>query len=91
MREDDKYLSNEYLCLVQGKALLIAGEKKITVSAGQWLAADALHRELGVYSCEALSISRLLRVSKANLQVSSSTAQAYFYWFILDKFYLQSF
>ena len=79
-----------YICVVHGKAELTAGEKKLTISSGQWLVGQTLSQGLGTFSCQALSDCQILRVSKAGLLVSSSATQAYFYQFMLERFFLRS-
>ena len=83
-------ICDEYLCLVQGKALLVAADKHIIIPVGQWLTEKTLHQTLGSYTCKSLSDSLLLRVSKSNLLESSADAQAYFFEFILDRIFVHS-
>ncbi len=83
----DESLLDEYVCLVQGKALLVAIDKHIMVPNGQWLTEKVLKQQFGSYSCKALSKSLLLRVSKSNLLESSPVTQAYFFEFILDRIF----
>lgn len=82
-------LFDEYVCLVQGKALLVAANEHIIVPEGQWLTEKTLQQSLGSYSCKSLTDSLLLRVSKSNLLESSSATQAYFFGFILDRIFIQ--
>ncbi|MDW3096419.1 MAG: serine/threonine-protein kinase [Gammaproteobacteria bacterium] len=77
-------LLDEYLCLVEGKALLISENMHINLDEKQWLSESILSREFVSCSCKALSKAQVLRVSKSNLLESSSTTQAYFYRFVLD-------
>ena len=44
-------LLDEYLCLIEGKALLIADDKRLDVSAKQWLSESRLSREFSQCSC----------------------------------------
>ena len=83
-------ICDEYLCLVQGKALLVAADKHIIIPVGQWLTEKALQQTLGSYTCKSLSDSLLLRVSKSNLLESSAETQAYFFEFILDRIFVHS-
>lgn len=82
-------LLDEYLCLIDGKALLIADDKRLEVSAKQWLSENMLSREFSQCSCEALVKSQVLRISKSNLLESSTMTQAYFFQFILDRIFVQ--
>ena len=93
IRPGDLFVSenilDEYICLVQGKALLVAADKHIIVPVGQWLTEKTLHQRLGSYNCKALTNSLLLRVSKSNILESSHAVQAYFFGFILDRIFMQ--
>ena len=82
-------LFDEYICLVQGKALLVASDEHIIVPTGQWLTENILRQRLGSFSCKALTNALLLRVSKSNLLESSQATQAYFFGFILDRVFIQ--
>ena len=80
-----EHLLDEYLCLVEGKALLVSEDTHINVDEKQWLSESILSREFVSCSCKALSKSQVLRVSKSNLLESSLSTQAYFFRFILDR------
>lgn len=80
-----EHLLDEYLCLIEGKALLVSGDMNINVDEKQWLSESILSREFVNCSCKALSKSQVLRVSKSNLLESSFSTQAYFYRFMLDR------
>lgn len=80
-----EHLLDEYLCLVEGKALLVSEDMHINLDEKQWLSESILSREFVSCSCKALSKSQVLRVSKSNLLESSSSAQAYFFRFVLDR------
>jgi serine/threonine protein kinase len=82
-------LLDEYLCLIDGKALLVAEDKHIELDARQWLSENILSREFSRCSCKALVKSQVLRVSKSNLLESSSVTQAYFFQFMLDRIFVQ--
>jgi serine/threonine-protein kinase len=85
----DECLLDEYLCLVEGKALLVTEDKHLTIDARQWLSESLLFREFTTCSCKALVKSQVLRVSKSNLLESSAVTQAYFFQFILDRIFVQ--
>lgn len=79
---------DEYVCIVQGKALLVAADQHIIVPEGKWLAEKILQQGMGSYSCKALTNSLLLRVSKSNLLETSQATQAYFFGFIIDRIFI---
>ncbi len=79
---------DEYICLVQGKALLVRADKHIIVPAGKWLSENTLLKGASDFSCKALTSSLLLRVSKSNLLESSLATQAYFFRFALDRIFI---
>tara|TARA_R110002049_G_scaffold124479_1_gene279950 strand:- start:33112 stop:34359 length:1248 start_codon:yes stop_codon:yes gene_type:complete len=81
-------LLDEYLCLLEGKALLLAEDNHYRVNAGQWLSESILSKQFDKCSCQALVNSRVLRVSKSNILESSMATQAYFFRFMLDRIYL---
>ncbi len=82
-------LLDEYLCLIEGKALLVAEDRHLTVNARQWLSESILSREFAACSCKALTKSQVMRVSKSNILESSIATQAYFFQFILDRIFVQ--
>ncbi len=90
IHEREEHLFEDFLYLVEGKAILVAGEKHHIVTEGQWLVEKTLRKGLGVFGCKALTISHVLRVSKSDLLLCSPATQAYFFRYMLDKFYLQS-
>jgi len=79
---------DEYVCLIEGKALLIADDKRLEVKAKQWLSESVLSREFSRCRCEASSKSQVLRVSKSKLLESSTKTQAYFFRFILERIFV---
>ena len=81
---------DDYLCLIQGRALLVAGERHIIVGDGQWLVRNMLLKSVGEFSCKALAQSQMLRVSKSKLLEQSDASRAYFYQFMMDRCFLQS-
>lgn len=80
-------LLDEYLCLIEGKALLVAEDKHLAVNAKQWLSENILSKQFSSCSCKALVKSQVLRVSKSNLLESSTVTQAYFFQFMLDRIF----
>jgi serine/threonine protein kinase len=82
-------LLDEYVCLIEGKALLLAEDKSLTVNARRWLCESILSGEFSTYSCKALEKSQVLRVSKSNLLESSAVTQAYFFQFMLERVFVQ--
>lgn len=79
---------DEYICLVQGKALLVSTDKHIIVPVGKWLNEIALQQKLTTYSCKALTSSLVVRVSRSNILETSQTTQAYFFRFILEHIFI---
>lgn len=88
--ESDEYLYEDFLYIVDGKAILVAGDKHHVLNEGQWLVEKTLRKGLGMFGCKALTIAHILRVSKSDLLMCSTHTQAYFYRYMMDKFYLQS-
>ena len=80
-------LLDEYLCLIEGKALLVAEDKHLAINAKQWLSENILSKQFSNCSCKALVKSQVLRVSKSNLLESSTVTQAYFFQFMLDRLF----
>lgn len=81
-------LFDEYLCLIDGRALLAMVDKHYTVEARQWLSDSIFSKGIALRSCKALVKSHVLRVSKSNLLESSVDTQAYFFRFVLDRIFL---
>ncbi len=82
-------LLDEYICLVHGKALLVAPDGHIIVPEGNWITEKNLHKYRGASSCKALTSSVLMRVSRSNLLESSEATQAYFFGFVLEHLFIQ--
>ncbi|MFK7794571.1 MAG: protein kinase [Gammaproteobacteria bacterium] len=83
----NEQLLDEYLCLIEGKALLVTEGQHFTINAKQWLSDNILSKQFSNYRCEALVKSQVLRVSKSNLLESSAATQAYFFHFMLDRIF----
>ena len=81
-------LFDEFLCLIEGRALLAVLDKHHTVEAREWLSENIFSKEVSLRSCKALVKSQVLRVSKSNLLESSVETQAYFFQFVLDRMFI---
>ena len=90
IQQSEEYLYEDFLYIVEGNAILEAGEKHHVLREGQWLVEKTLRKGLGAFGCKALSITHILRVSKSDLMMCSAETQSYFFRYMLDKFYLQS-
>ena len=82
-------LLDEYLCLIEGRALLVADGNHLSITAKQWLFESVLSAKFSKCSCKALVSSQVLRVSKSNVLECSAATQAYFFQFILDRIFVQ--
>ncbi len=90
IRESEEYLYEDFLYIVEGNAILVAGEKHHVLNEGQWVVEKTLRKGLGIFGCKALTITHILRVSKSDLLMCSAETQAYFFQYMMEKFYLQS-
>ena len=80
---------DEYICMIQGKALLVTADEHIMLPNDQWLTEKTLKQQFGAYKLKVLSKAVLLRVSKSNLLESSRATQAYFLRFILERIFIK--
>ena len=62
IRESDEYLYEDFLFIVEGKAILVAGDKHHVLNEGQWLVERTLRKGLGIFGCKALTITHIFRI-----------------------------